>query len=70
MLRNSADDFFCGNADGISGKRTVKSIKRFQEMYGYDPIDGMIDDELIEQLETIAAEKEPIEEEIETESEE
>lgn len=62
--------FFCGNADGISGKRTVKSIKRFQEMYGYDPIDGMIDDELIEQLETIAAEKEPIEEEIETESEE
>jgi hypothetical protein len=53
--------FFCGNADGISGKRTVKSIKRFQEMYGYDPIDGMIDDELIVQLETVAAEKDPVE---------
>ena len=54
--------FFCGNADGISGKRTVKSIKRFQEMYGYDPIDGMIDDELIGQLEEVAAKKAPVEE--------
>lgn len=44
--------FYCGNADGISGKRTVKSIKRFQQMYGYEPEDGMIDDELIIQLET------------------
>lgn len=44
--------FYCGNADGISGKRTVKSIKRFQQMYGYEPEDGMIDDELISQLET------------------
>lgn len=44
--------FFCGNADGISGKRTVKSIKRFQEMYGYNPVDGMIDEELMGQLET------------------
>lgn len=41
--------FFCGTVDGVAGKRTVKSIKRFQEMYGY-PIDGMIDEELIEQL--------------------
>ncbi|MCD7819687.1 MAG: peptidoglycan-binding protein [Lachnospiraceae bacterium] len=49
--------FYCGNADGISGKRTVKSIKRFQEMYGYEPVDGMIDDELIEQLELELANK-------------
>ena len=45
--------FFCGNADGVSGKRTVKSIKRFQEMYGYEPVDGIIDDELIEQLQAV-----------------
>lgn len=44
--------FYCGKADGISGKRTVKSIKRFQQMYGYEPEDGMIDEELIGQLET------------------
>lgn len=44
--------FYCGAADGIPGKRTVKSIKRFQEMYGYEPADGMIDEELISQLET------------------
>lgn len=49
--------FFCGTADGISGKRTVKSIKRFQEMYGYEPNDGMIDDELISQLETELSKK-------------
>ena len=45
----------------------MKSIKRFQEMYGYDPIDGMIDDELIGQLEDVAAQKAPVEE---TETEE
>lgn len=49
--------FFCGTADGVSGKRTVKSIKRFQEMYGYEPVDGMIDDELIAQLEAELAKK-------------
>lgn len=49
--------FYCGNADGISGKRTVKSIKRFQQMYGYEPEDGMIDEELIGQLETELAKK-------------
>lgn len=48
--------FFCGAADGISGKLTVKSIKRFQEMYGYD-IDGIIDDELISQLQAVLDEK-------------
>lgn len=49
--------FYCGKADGISGKRTVKSIKRFQQMYGYDPEDGMIDEELITQLETELSKK-------------
>lgn len=42
--------FYCGNADGVSGKRTVKSIKRFQEMYGYEPEDGIIDTELVKEL--------------------
>ena len=51
--------FYCGSADGVSGKRTVKSIKRFQEMYGYEPNDGMIDDELIEQLQKVYDEKVP-----------
>ena len=54
--------FFCGTADGVSGKRTVKSIKRFQEMYGFDPIDGIIDEELIGQLETVFNEKNLLEE--------
>lgn len=49
--------FYCGKADGLSGKRTVKSIKRFQQMYGYEPEDGMIDDELIGQLEAELAKK-------------
>ena len=48
--------FRCWNIDGVAGKRTVKAIKRFQEMYGYE-IDGMIDDELIDQLKQIKAEK-------------
>ncbi len=30
-------------------------------MYGYEPIDGMIDDELIGQLEEVLAEKKPTE---------
>lgn len=49
--------FYCGEADGISGKRTVKSIKRFQEMYGYEPVDGIIDEELVGQLELELAKK-------------
>ena len=51
--------FYCGKEDGISGKLTVKLIKRFQEMYGYDPIDGMIDDELVKQLQKAYDEKNP-----------
>ncbi len=43
--------FNCGEADGISGERTAKSIMHFQEMFGYEPADGVIDDELLGQLE-------------------
>ena len=58
---------FKGSAvDGVAGKKTVKSIKRFQEMYGYSPVDGMIDDELITQLEQVKEEKGLFEEESET----
>ncbi len=49
--------FYCGTADGVSGNRTVKSIKRFQTMYEYEPADGIIDDELIEQLQKVYDEK-------------
>ncbi len=43
--------FYCGEADGISGERTAKSIMHFQEMFGYEPADGVIDEELLAQLE-------------------
>lgn len=49
--------FLCGNPDGDAGKRTVASVRRFQEMYGYSPIDGVIDDELVEQLEAAIEER-------------
>ena len=49
--------FYCGNADGVAGRRTARMIRRFQEMYGYDPADGLIDDELIDQLEEAAEQK-------------
>ena len=42
--------FLCGTPDGICGRQTVSCIERFQNMYGYEPADGMIDDELIAQL--------------------
>lgn len=48
--------FKCWNIDGIAGKRTVKAIKRFQEMYGFN-VDGIIDDELIEQLKQVKTDK-------------
>ena len=49
--------FYCGNANGVAGRRTARMIRRFQEMYGYGPADGLIDDELLEQLEKAAAQK-------------
>lgn len=42
--------FLCGTPDGIAGRQTASCIERFQTMYGYDPADGIIDDELIGQM--------------------
>lgn len=42
--------FLCGTPDGIAGRQTASCIERFQTMYGYDPADGIIDDELITQM--------------------
>lgn len=44
--------FLCGTPDGIAGRQTASCIERFQLMYGYEPADGIIDDELISQLST------------------
>ena len=58
--------FKCWNIDGVAGKRTVKAIKRFQEMYGFE-VDGMIDDELIDQLKQVKTDK-GLDTEVETEA--
>ena len=42
--------FLCGTPDGIAGRQTASCIERFQNMYGYEPADGIIDDELISQM--------------------
>lgn len=47
--------FLCGTPDGICGRQTVSCIERFQVMYGFDPADGLIDDELISQMKNILA---------------
>ncbi len=49
--------FLCGTPDGIAGRQTASCIERFQVMYGYEPADGIIDDELISQLTDILARK-------------
>jgi|GEM_PF-3035753 len=46
----NAAGFRCGEADGYAGRQTTSCIERFQTMYGYEPADGLIDDELIAQL--------------------
>ena len=47
--------FRCGTPDGIAGRQTASSIERFQNMYGYEPADGIIDSELISQLQDMLA---------------
>lgn len=42
--------FLCGTPDGICGRQTVSCIERFQTMYGFEPADGLIDDELLSQM--------------------
>ncbi len=49
--------FLCGTPDGIAGRQTASCIERFQVMYGYEPVDGIIDDELIGQLTEILSRK-------------
>ena len=49
--------FRCGTPDGIAGRQTASSIERFQKMYGFEPADGIIDDELIEDLNQILAQQ-------------
>lgn len=44
--------FLCGTPDGIAGRQTASCIERFQMMYGYEPADGIIDEELISQMNT------------------
>jgi peptidoglycan hydrolase-like protein with peptidoglycan-binding domain len=43
--------FLLGLPDGIAGRQTASLIERFQLMYGYLPADGIIDEELISQME-------------------
>ena len=43
--------FLLGIPDGIAGRQTASLIERFQLMYGYLPADGIIDEELISQME-------------------
>ncbi len=45
--------FRCGTPDGIAGRQTASCIERFQKMYGFEPADGIIDEELISQLQQI-----------------
>lgn len=47
--------FLCGTPDGICGRQTVSCVERFQTMYGFEPADGLIDDELISEMQDIIA---------------
>ena len=65
--------FPVGKVDGYCGYRTIQMIRRFQKLCGYTPADGIIDDELVQQLqqevEKISPKKEEVPEtELETES--
>ncbi len=55
LLNNTG--FLCGTPDGIAGRQTASCIERFQMMYGYEPADGIIDDELIAQLTEVLSRK-------------
>lgn len=47
--------FRCGTPDGIAGRQTTSCVVRFQSMYGFTPADGLIDQELISEMQTILA---------------
>lgn len=62
--------FPVGTVDGYCGYRTVQMIRRFQNLYGYLPADGVIDEELIGQLTEEVQKITGTTEETETETEE
>ena len=55
--------FPVGEVDGYCGERTIIMVKRFQKMYGYEPADGIIDDEVVAQLQEEADKVAPPQEE-------
>ena len=56
--------FPVGKVDGYCGYRTIKMIRRFQKLYGYTPADGIIDDELVAQLQQEVENASPKKEEV------
>ena len=52
-----------GEVDGYCGERTIIMVKRFQKLYGYEPADGIIDDEVVAQLQEEADKAAPPQEE-------
>ena len=62
--------FPVGKVDGYCGYRTIQMIRRFQKLCGYTPADGIIDDELVQQLQQEVEKVSPKKEEVpETETE-
>lgn len=61
--------FPVGKVDGYCGYRTIKMIRRFQKLCGYTPADGIIDDELVQQLQKEVEKVSPKEEETELDAE-
>lgn len=55
-------------ADGSWGARTSKMLKRFQLMYGYGPVDGVLTEEILGKLREEAAKVAPPETEAQTEA--
>ena len=59
---------FRNTADGSWGARTSKMLKRFQLMYGYGPVDGILTEDALNNLRQEAAKVAPPETETETEA--
>ncbi len=57
--------FPVGSVDGDCGYRTVQMVRRFQKLYGYGPADGILDEDLLSQLEAEVKKISPEEEETE-----
>ena len=59
---------FRNTADGSWGARTSKMVKRFQLMYGYGPVDGILTEDVLNNLRQEAAKVAPPETEAQTEA--